>query len=67
MGTLEYLKEKNYSLDKVLTDKDKQEILKENENIDCSYLSLIKEMFSYEITVRDLLRGWGGVSLFTLK
>lgn len=67
MGTLEYLKEKGYSLDKVLNDEDKREILKENANIDCSYLSLIKEMFSYEVTVRDLLRGWGGVSLFTLK
>lgn len=67
MGTLEYLKEKKYSLDKVLSDEDKQEIIKENANINCSYLSLIKEMLSYEVTVRDLLRGWGGINLFTLK
>lgn len=64
MGTIECMIKIKKPLDEVLTDKDRELIIEENKNINHSYLSLIKEVLYYKHhTLRDLLRGWGGINL----
>jgi len=51
-----------------ITEKEKEQLLTENKDANYSYLALLKEVLSYkQTTVKDLLRGWGGVQLVTLK
>ncbi len=68
MLTVKYLLDKKLSLGHVLTSEDKKALLEENKYGDFSYLSLMKEMFSYkDTTVESLLRGWGGVVIVSIK
>ena len=68
MGTIECLVKKKYPLEHILTEEDKKEIIKENKDINISYLSLIKECIGYRgTTVETLLRGWGGVQIVNVK
>jgi hypothetical protein len=67
MLTLNYLIEKKLPLDHVLTDADKVALKMENVGKNFSYLCLMNEMFCYSnMTVESLLRGWGGVQVFTI-
>jgi hypothetical protein len=63
MLTIEYLVGKKYPLSHVLTDSDKKELLLENKEGDYSYLSLMREMFNYTVTVECVLRGWSGIKI----
>jgi len=66
--TIKYLKKKNYPIDHVITDEDMRELLLENKDGNFSYLCLLKEMYQYpNITVDDLLRGWGSVQIVDPK
>ena len=68
MGTIECMIKKKVPVDRVLTREEKDEILKENKDINISYLSLIKECLSYKpVTLRTLLNGWGGVKLIKVE
>jgi hypothetical protein len=65
--TINYIKEKKYPLDHVLTREDKEAIRDENRDKDVSfsYVCLMEEMFRYStLTVESLLHGWGGVRVF---
>ena len=65
MLTMNYLIEKDYPIDHVLTEFDKATLRMENLNSNYSYVCLMNEMLSYKgRTVNDLLKGWGGVKLF---
>lgn len=64
MLTINYLLKRNFSMDHVLTDYDKEQLLIENKNGNYSYQCLMKEMFGYShITVESLLHGWSGIKL----
>ena len=67
MLTLNCIIEKKYPVGHVLTKEDKAKLLAENEGGDYSYYSLLREMLSYEVTISELLRGWGGVNLFSIS
>lgn len=65
MLNMKYIVEKNYPIDHVLTKFDKAELKLENLGSNYSYVCLMNEMLSYNhVTVNDLLKGWGGVTLF---
>lgn len=67
MLTLNSIIENKYPVGYVLNAEDKIALLNENKDNNYSYYCLLKEMLTYETTVNDLLRGWGGVNLFTIK
>lgn len=59
--------ERSYDIDRVLTEEDKQLLREENHGKNVSYISLMNEMLRYKNrTIRDLLHGWGGVTLFKI-
>ncbi len=49
-----------------LTENEKNELLEENIKNDFSYQCLLKELFSYNPTIKDLLYGHGGIKLFKI-
>lgn len=53
--------------DHLLTLSEKEEILNENMKNNYSYFCLLKEMLTFNVTIRDLLRGWSGIQLFDLS
>jgi len=64
MLTINYAIDNKIPLDRPLTDMERKELIKENQNNDFSYLSLLKEMLGYShITMRDVIKGWSGVQL----
>ena len=64
MLTVNYLIKKKLPVSYILTDEDKQELIKENKDANYSYLCLMREMFHYRhITIEDLLNGWSGINL----
>ena len=68
MLTVNYLIDKKLPLGHVLTSEDKKALLEENRCGDFSYLSLMKEMFHYKhITIQDLLNGWSGIKIVSIK
>ena len=68
MVTIECLIQRKYPISHILTEQDKRDLLKENKNINYSYLSLLQEVLSYRDTSVDtLLRGWGGVRLVKIN
>lgn len=69
MLTFEPIIRKKYPLQYVLTAEDKKKLLAANkDNTNISYLSLLKEMFTYKhLTVEDYLKGWSGIVLFQIK
>jgi hypothetical protein len=68
MLTMNYLFEKNYPIDHVLTEFDKATLRLENLNSNYSYVCLMNEMLAYKgTTVNDLFKGWSGVKLFDTK
>ncbi len=66
MLTMKCILDKKYHPDIVLTDYDKRRLIEENQEVEYSYLCLLKEQLAYKVTVRDLLKGWCGVSLFKI-
>jgi hypothetical protein len=67
MLTANYLSANQLPVNHVLTQEDKEAILKENKDGNYSYLCLMKEMFHYShITVADVLHGWSGIQLVEL-
>ena len=64
--SIQHLKDNSYPLDHVLTDEDKKALIKENEGKNFSYECLMKEMFSYQVTVESVLHGWSGIRIFYL-
>lgn len=68
MGTIECMIKINKPIHEPLSLDNKKAIIQENKDINISYLSLIKECISYsDVTLSDLLGGWGGVQLITVK
>ena len=68
MITIQHCINNKIPLDEPLSRKDRIALLKENENAEYSYKSLLREVLSYpNTTVRTLLQGWGGIQLVMLK
>jgi hypothetical protein len=63
MITINYLIRNKFPLDLALSDNDKVKLIEENEDVNPSYLCLLREMLQHRTTVRDLLRGWSGIQL----
>lgn len=68
MLTVQYAIDNKIPVDRVLTKEEKDAIILENKDKDISYVSLLNEMFFYShITMRDVLHGWSGIKLVTIK